>query len=174
MKVIFETPHLFLRRFTEADAPLIFKLNSDAEVLKYLHEPALENEEQAKKVINEIILPQYVLNLGRWAIHTKANYEFIGWCGLKNIPETGIIDLGYRLLKSAWGKGYATEAAQYTIIYGLRELKIKTITGMAHVENVASIKILEKIGMKFIKNDLVDGVPVRVYNISLPAIDDFC
>ena len=174
MKVIFETPHLFLRRFTEADAPLIYKLNSDAEVLKYLHEPALKNEEEAKKIINEIILPQYMLNLGRWAIHTKTDYEFIGWCGLKHIPETGIIDLGYRLLKNAWGNGYATEAAQYTVIYGLRNLKIKTITGTAHVDNIASIKILKKIGMQFIKNDTADGVPARVYNISLPAPNNFC
>ena len=92
----------------------------------------------------------------------------------KNIPETGIIDLGYRLLKNAWGNGYGTEAAQYTVIYGLRDLKIKTITGIAHVDNIASIKILEKIGMQFIKNDIADGVPVRVYNISLPDISDFC
>ncbi|MEO8860328.1 MAG: GNAT family N-acetyltransferase [Ginsengibacter sp.] len=174
MQVVFETARLFLRRFTDADAPLVYKLNSDAEVIKYLHEPILENEEEAKKIINEIILPQYMLNLGRWAIHTKTDYEFIGWCGLKNIPETGIIDLGYRLLKNAWGNGYGTEAAQYTVIYGLRDLKIKTITGMAHVDNIASIKILEKIRMQFIKNDIADGVPVRVYNISLPAISDFC
>jgi ribosomal-protein-alanine N-acetyltransferase len=174
MQVIFETPRLFLRKFTEADAPLVYQLNSDAEVLKYLHGPALENEEQAKKIINEIILPQYMLNLGRWAIHTKTDYEFIGWCGLKNIPETGIIDLGYRLLKNAWGNGYATEAAQYTVIYGLRNLKIKTITGIAHVDNIASIKILKKIGMQFIKNDVVDEVLVRVYDISLPAISDVC
>ena len=174
MHVIFETPRLFLSRFTEEDAPLIYKLNSDPEIVKYVHEPVLENEEQAKKILTEIILPQYKLNLGRWAIHTRDNYEFIGWCGLKYIKETGIIDLGYRLLKSAWGYGYATEAAQYTIIYGLRELKVETIIGMAHVENVASLKILEKIGMKFIKNDVTEGVPVKVYIISLPDTSDFC
>jgi len=174
MHVIFETPRLFLRRFTDADAPLVYKMNSDPEIVKYIHEPVLENEEQAKKILTDFILPQYKLNLGRWAIHTKADYEFIGWCGLKYIKETGIIDLGYRLLKTAWGKGYATEAAQYTLIYGLRDLKIKEITGMAHVENIASIKVLEKIGMKFTRDEIVDGQPVKVYTLSLPATTDIC
>ncbi|KAA9041697.1 GNAT family N-acetyltransferase [Ginsengibacter hankyongi] len=174
MHVIFETPRLFLRRFTEADAKLIYKLNSDPEIVKYVHEPVLENEEQAKKILTDFILPQYKLNLGRWAIHTKADYEFIGWCGLKYIKETGIIDLGYRLLKTAWGKGYATEAAQYTLIYGLRDLKIKVITGMAHVENIASIKVLEKIGMKFTRDEIIDGQPVKVYTLSLPETTDIC
>ncbi len=174
MKVIFETPRLFLSRFTEEDAPLIYKLNSDPEVVKYVHEPVLENENQAKEILTNIILPQYKLNLGRWKIHTKNDYEFIGWCGLKYIKETGITDLGYRLLKTAWGKGFATEAAQYTLIYGLRDLKIEVITGMAHIENIASLKVLEKIGMKFSKTDIVDTCPVKIYMLSLADSNDFC
>jgi [ribosomal protein S5]-alanine N-acetyltransferase len=174
MHVVFETPRLFLRRFTGADAPLIYQLNSDPEVLKYLHEPLLENEAQAAGILTKNILPQYKLNLGRWAIHTKTDYEFIGWCGLKYVEETGIFDLGYRLLKTAWGKGYATEAAQYTIIYGLRDLKIELITGMAHIENIASIKVLEKSGMKFIKDEIVFGIPVKTFTLSLPGLTDFC
>jgi RimJ/RimL family protein N-acetyltransferase len=174
MQVILETPRLFLRRFTEEDAPLIHKLNSDPDVLKYVHERVLKNDEEAKEVITNIILPQYKLNLGRWAIHKRDDYEFIGWCGLKFLKEAGITDLGYRLLKNAWGKGYATEAAQYSLIYGLRDLKIKTITGKAHFENKASIKILEKIGMRFSHNEIIGGIPVKVYSLSLPEITDIC
>jgi len=174
MEVIFETPRLFLRRFTEEDSNLIYKLNSDPEIVKYAHEPVLENEEQAKTILTNHILPQYKLNRGRWAIHTKTNYDFIGWCGLKYIKETGITDLGYRLVKTAWGKGYATEAAQYTLIYGLRDLKIETITGMAHIENIASLKVLEKIGMKFSGEEIVEGQPVKVYSLTLPGLTDFC
>jgi len=174
MEVIFETPRLFLRRFTEEDANLIYALNSDPEIVKYVHEPVLENETQAKEILINSILPQYKLNLGRWAIHTKSDYSFIGWCGLKYIKETGITDLGYRLMKTAWGKGYATEAAQYTLIYGLRDLKINLITGMAHIENIASLRVLEKIGMKFSRREIVEGQPVKVYTLSLPSPTDFC
>ncbi len=174
MRIIFETPRLLLRQFTEEDAPIIYKLNRDPDVIKYIHEPLLENETQAKKILTDIILPQYKLNLGRWAVHTKSDYEFIGWCGLKYISETGITDLGYRLLKTEWGKGYATEAAQYTLIYGLRDLKIKCITAMVHVQNFASIKVLEKIGMKFKKETIFDAQPVKVYTLSLPDVNNFC
>ena len=53
-----------------------------------MYEPVLETEEQAKKIIIDNILPQYKNNLDRWAIHTKDNMEFIGWCGLKYLLLT--------------------------------------------------------------------------------------
>lgn len=163
MNIVFETPRLLLRQFTLEDASLIQQLNSDPEVLKYLHEPPLETVEHAKHILTTVILPQYENNLGRWAIHTKDNNEFIGWCGLKHRPELDEIDLGYRLKKTAWGKGYAKEAAQHTIDHGLNKLQLPVITGRAHIENLASLKILEKIGMQFIKEETVDDCPVKTY-----------
>jgi len=168
MNIVFETPRLILRQFTESDAPLILQLNSDPEIVKYVHEPVLETEVQANKIIIDIILPQYKNNLGRWAIHTKDNLEFIGWCGLKYRPELDEIDLGYRLMQKAWGKGYATEAAQSTLDHGFNILDLKLITGRAHIENLASIKVLEKIGMDFIGEGIVDDCPVRTYTRANP------
>ena len=127
----------------------------------------LTDEAQATEILVKVILPQYQFNLGRWAIHAKSDGEFLGWCGLKLIQETGVIDLGYRLLKSAWGNGYATEAAAHSIQYGLHELKLEVITGMAHVENMASLRVLGKIGMQFLKNDVVQTCPVKIYTQSL-------
>lgn len=166
MHIIFQTPRLLLRQFTEADAPLILELNSDPEIVKYVHEPTLKTEEQARKILIDIILPQYKNNLGRWAIHVKDTNEFIGWCGLKYRPEPDEIDLGYRLMQKAWGKGYATEAAQQTLDHGFKVLNLKLITGRAHIENTASIKVLEKIGMDFISEGIVDDCPVRTYSKS--------
>ena len=163
MHIIFQTPRLILRRFTESDAPLVLQLNSDPEIVKYVHEPTLKTEAQAKKILLDIILPQYKNNLGRWAIHTINNMDFIGWCGLKYRPELDEIDLGYRLMQKAWGKGYATEAAQHSLDHGFNNLNLKLITGRAHIENLASIKVLEKIGMDFISEGIVDDCPVRTY-----------
>jgi len=168
MKVIFETPRLILRQFTEADAPLILSLNSDPEIVKYVHEPTLKTIEHAQEIVNNIILPQYQNNLGRWAIHTKHNMDFIGWCGLKYRPELDEIDLGYRLMQKAWGHGYATEAAQASLDHGFNELDLKLITGRAHIENLASIKVLEKIGMDFMGEGIVEDCPVRTYIKSNP------
>ena len=168
MRIVFETPRLLLGEFTENDAPLIFKLNQDPEVVKYLHEPKLETEEKAKKIITNIILPQYKTNLGRWAIYTKSNNEFIGWCGLKHIDDPDEIDLGYRLMKTAWGKGYATEAAQHTLHFGFTKLNLPVIVGKAHIKNLASINVLEKIGMKFLKEDIEDGSLIKIYTAANP------
>ena len=170
MHIIFETPCLILRQFTEADAPLILALNSDPEIVKYVHEPILKTLEQAENILQDIILPQYKNNLGRWAIHTKDNMDFIGWCGLKYRPGLDEIDLGYRLMQKAWGKGFATEAAQHSLDYGLNQLNLKLITGRAHIENIASIKVLEKIGMDFIGEGIEDDCPVRTYTKANPDL----
>ena len=166
MHIVLQTPRLYLRRFTEADAPLLLQLNSNPEVLKYLHEPLLKTEEQALQVLQNIILPQYKNNLGRWAIHLKSTNEFIGWCGLKYLVDTDEIDLGYRLMQQFWGNGYAFEAAKHTMDYGFNQLHLKTIVGRAHVENTGSLKILQKIGMQFIKEEIVDNCPVKTFILS--------
>lgn len=166
MHIIFETPRLLLRQFTETDAPLLLQLNSDPEVVKYVHELPLVTEEQAMNIIVNIILPQYKNELGRWAMHKKDNMEFIGWCGLKHLPEKDEIDLGYRLLKKEWGKGFASEAAQHTLEYGFNKLNLSLITGKAHKKNIASLKILEKLGMNFIREEIEDTCPIRVYTIT--------
>lgn len=169
MHIIFETPRLILRRFTEADAPLVLALNSDPEVLRYIHEPKLESEEHARQIIRDIILPQYDNDLGRWAMHIKDTNEFIGWCGLKFRPELNEIDLGYRLLQKAWGNGYATEAASQTLDFGFSKLKLPVISACAHIENTASINVLEKIGMAYKGNAIVDDCPVRTYMKTTPG-----
>ena len=168
MHIVFETPRLILRRFTEEDAAQLLYLNRDPDVIKYVHELPLETEEQALNIIKSVILPQYENKLGRWAIHIKENVEFIGWCGLKFLPKNDEIDLGYRLVKKEWGKGFATEAAQHALLYGFNELKLQLITGKAHVENTASLNVLEKIGMQFIREEIEDGCPIKVYTIVNP------
>ena len=172
MNVIFETPRLYLRQFTLEDAALLLQLNSDPEVLKYLHEPILQNEAHAKKILTKVIFPQYENRLGRWAVFVKENNEFIGWCGLKYRSEPDEYDLGYRFIKTAWGKGYATEAASYTLRYGFETLRLEVITGRAHIENKASLKVLEKTGMKYASEGIVDDCPVKTF-IALSPVKSF-
>lgn len=166
MTIILETERLYLRQFTEADAPLIRHLNSQPGVLQYIPETIPASDEEAEEVIRAIILPQYKNNLGRWAAHLKTSNEFIGWCGLKMLKTASggyCIDLGYRFLPSAWGKGYATEAAKATLQYGHKELKLDKIIAHAHIDNIASQKVLEKTGMQFVDEGIDDGIPVKGY-----------
>lgn len=165
MHIVLETSRLILRRFTnsDADAALLIQLNSDPEVLQYLQEPFLLDIQKAKEILADIILPQYENKLGRWAIHVKENNQFVGWCGLKYHPELDETDLGYRLLQSAWGKGYATEAAAACLKYGFEILHLKRIIGRAHILNTASFAVLSKIGMTYVGEGIVDDCPVKTF-----------
>ncbi len=170
MNIILETNRLLLRTFTLADAPLIYELNLDPDVTRYTGDP-IKDVNHAEQVLEQVILPQYVLyNHGRWAVLVKPELEFIGWCGLKTRPERNEIDLGYRFMKTAWGKGYATEAAHACIKYGFERLKLDRIVGRAMPQNAASLRVLEKCDMKYIGEEVVDDHPARTYAALNPFI----
>ena len=170
MYIILETRRLFLRTFTMEDAALIYQLNFDPEVTRYTGDP-VKNLQHAADILEQVILPQYTLyNHGRWAVHVKEGMGFIGWCGLKNRPERKEVDLGYRFLKSAWGKGYATEVAFACIKYGFEKLNLQRIVGRAMPENIGSLRVLEKCGMIYIGEDIVDNHPAKTYEILNPLI----
>jgi RimJ/RimL family protein N-acetyltransferase len=72
-----------LRTFTEFDANLIYELNLDPDVTRYTHDP-VKDLAHASEILEKVIIPQYVLyNHGRWAVHIRSTFEFLGWCGLK-------------------------------------------------------------------------------------------
>lgn len=177
MNVIIETPRLLLRTFTPEDAQLIYELNLDPDVTRYTLDPVCDID-HAMEILEKTILPQYSLyNHGRWAVHTKPGHEFIGWCGLKSRPEPRLtvgqvneIDLGYRFLKKAWGYGYATEAAFACIKYGFERLGLQRIVGRSLPGNMASIRVLEKCGMTYLGEEVVEGLVHKTYDISNPLI----
>jgi RimJ/RimL family protein N-acetyltransferase len=165
--IIIRTERLNLRTFCVEDAALLYKLNADKEVMKYTGDKAFESVEAAEKFIQSYT--DYERNnMGRWQIFTKEEKEYLGWCGLKK-HSCGMIDLGYRLLRTSWGKGYATEAAQACLAYGFRELDIKTIVGRVAKDNIPSIRVLEKVGMTFWKSDKCEGITdAKYYRIVNP------
>jgi RimJ/RimL family protein N-acetyltransferase len=170
MIVVSETNRLLLRQFTIDDAELIYELNQDQEVTRYTYD-TIYDLDHARAVLENTILPQYALyNYGRWAVHTKPGLEFIGWCGLKFRPERKEVDLGYRFRRSAWGKGYATEAAFASIQYGFEKLNLPRVIGRAEPGNIASWRVLEKLGMKFVCEELIEGHTARTYELINPSI----
>ncbi|MBL0328603.1 MAG: GNAT family N-acetyltransferase [Bacteroidetes bacterium] len=158
-----ETPRLYLREFTLDDAQILIDLNSNPNVTRYTGDGPVKDLQEAQRILTDIILPQYKNKIGRWAIHLKSNDEFIGWCGLKHIAEDNEIDLGYRLFEKHWGNGYASEAAKATLDYGVNTLKLKNIIARAAKENHASIHVIKKMGMVYLKDDLCGHDPAEVY-----------
>lgn len=152
---ILETPRLFLREFREEDASFFFELNEDPEVIRYTGDPPFASLEEARQFLLDY--DQYrKYGYGRWAVLLRpesdgGSPEWIGWCGLKYISELDETDIGFRLFRRYWGRGYATEAALACLDYGFRELGLRRIVGRVMKENVASVRVLEKIGMEFWK-----------------------
>lgn len=173
MKVFAETPRLILREIDIHDAEGILLLDSDPDVHLYLPDNVIHTIEEAKEDIRNI-RKQYVdFGIGRWALIEKASGAFIGWAGLKwNIgPEnnrTNFYDLGYRLIRKYWGKGYASEAAKISVDYGFNNMNLREIIGVADSRNLASIKILQKVGMKFVETFTEDDNLLHWYSIKKP------
>ncbi|TND09576.1 MAG: acetyltransferase, ribosomal protein N-acetylase [Bacteroidetes bacterium] len=151
MTVIVETERLLLREIVAEDAPLLYELNSDPEVVRYTGDPPFESPEAAAEFTRNYIAKNSGTGYGRWAVIQKESGEFLGWCGLKILEETGEVDLGYRFYRKHWGKGYATESALAVLKYGFGKLKLEKIIGRSRVENLPSIHVLEKCGMTFEK-----------------------
>jgi RimJ/RimL family protein N-acetyltransferase len=166
MKIIFETDRLIFREFTEDDAYLLYELNLDPDVIRYTLDPIVDVA-QAGKILRETIIPQYKLyNHGRWAVYIKEGNGFIGWCGLKYLDEQNEVDLGYRFMKKYWGQGYATESSKATLDYGFYTLKLERIVGRALPGNIASIKVLEKCGMNYIGQQIVQELLHETYELT--------
>ena len=106
------------------------------------------------------------MEYGRWACIDKSNNEYLGWCGLK-LNEQDMVDIGFRFFRKYWGKGYATESAKACLEYGFEELEIKEIIGRVAKDNIASIRVLEKLKMEYWKEDLCNNLDAIYYRISI-------
>jgi RimJ/RimL family protein N-acetyltransferase len=152
------TPRLLMRQFLEEDAHELYLLNSDPEVLRFTGDAPFTSMEAARDFIRGY--DQYALyQRGRLGMFLKEGGAYVGWCGLKYHPENDETELGFRLKREFWNRGYATEAALASLRYGFNELALPTIFGRVIKGNTASIRVLEKIGMRYWKDFDFEGVP---------------
>jgi len=150
MKVILETDRLLLREFVEDDAESFFKLNNYPEVVRFVPDKPLLNVEQARQTLIDHPIADYRrYGFGRGACILKSTGEQIGFAGLKYLDELGEVDVAYRLLPAHWGQGLATEVALASVHYGFAALGLKRIIGLVMPKNIASVRVLEKTGLRY-------------------------
>jgi RimJ/RimL family protein N-acetyltransferase len=151
MRVLLHTERLILRRFTEADADDLLDLHGDPEVMRFLTGGRPTPRE---KILSET-LPRYLSYggpfgaFGVWAAVENPTGGFIGWF-LFRPPEDagpGDVELGYRLRRSAWGKGYATEGSRALVHKGFAELGVRRVVAQTMAVNQASRRVMEKAGL---------------------------
>jgi RimJ/RimL family protein N-acetyltransferase len=161
---ILETPRLVLRGFTENDVDNLFDLNSDPEVMRYL----TGGRPTPREEIREQIIPFHLAvydrfdRLGTWAAESAATREFLGWFHFRPGPGTDIsnIDLGYRLRRSVWNKGYATEGSGALISMGFADLGVERVFAHTMTVNTASRRVLEKCGLTLVRTTPYEGADI--------------
>ena len=99
----------------------------------------------------------------RWQVVEKSSGEIVGSCGFGRVAETNEIELGYLLRRKSWGRGFATETAESTLAYGFNNLDFREIIALTDLENIASQKVLEKIGFTKRGIEIYDGEETLVY-----------
>ena len=158
MLTIIESERLLLRKFSLNDIEAVYQFNSNVELHRYTGDEIINSRQRAEQTIKDIWLKDYTnYGYGRWAVIYKPENKIIGFAGLKYLAEIGETDIGYRILPHYWGKGLVSEISKQIILYGFNELNLKRIIGIAMPENIASCKVLEKIGFSFYKEDGYHG-----------------
>lgn len=161
-----ESERLMFRKFTLDDLPMLVEQRSDPEVNKFLGGTKLQNPEALGKRIRFYVSCYESHGFGMCAMFWKPTGEMIGSAGLQPLDGTDEIEVGYSMVKEFWGKGIGTEAARAWLDHGFRNFGLDRIVAVAHTENWASRRIMEKLGMKYEKVEEHYGAECAFYAIS--------
>ena len=162
-----ETERLILRPFTPNDLDNFALICADPEVMRFIGNGKPLNQEAVKGLLTGIISQYEELGFGLLAVTLKENNQLLGFCGLirQIVDEEPHIELGYRLARAFWNKGIATEAAQSIKDYAFNQLNIANLVSIIHVDNMASKRVAQKVGLIHIKTTHFKEKLVDVYFI---------
>jgi [ribosomal protein S5]-alanine N-acetyltransferase len=145
MPTTIETPRLVLRPFETGDAETAFSWFGDPAVMHFTPAGPDTSVEQTRARLAKYQKHQAEHGFSKWIAFDRHSGQAIGDSGLIALPEYGWIDLGYRFAHSYWGKGLATEAGSAWIRAAFGDFHIDRLTAVVHPENVASIRVVEKL-----------------------------
>ena len=151
------TDRFYMRELNPGDADGFYRLNLHPDIYRFTTDPPFKSVEDASEFLQNYN-PYCISGFGRWAILRNNDDVFVGWCGLKYLPDENEVDVGYRLLPEFWGQGIAAETGLASCKYGFEIAGLRTICARAHKENLRSIRAIEKMGMHYENEILRDGV----------------
>ncbi len=157
MKVL-ETERLSLRWLTPDDAPFFLELMNDPAFIRNVADRGLRTVEDATRYMGEKVFPSYEkFGFGMNVAELKTEGRLIGSCGLLKRETMEHVDIGYAFLPAYCGQGFAYEAAAAVMRYGREVLKIPKIVGMTSPSNESSMRLLEKLGLRFERMIQMEG-----------------
>jgi ribosomal-protein-alanine N-acetyltransferase len=144
-----ETQRLTLRSFAEADREPFAAMNADPEVMRHFPEPL--DRVTSDALLDRIIDAWERGEPGLWAVERRVDKGFLGFVGLA-IPSfeahfTPAVEVGWRLARSAWGHGYATEGARAVLGFAFDTLGLEEVVSFTTLDNVRSRRVMERLGM---------------------------
>jgi len=149
---ILETERLILRQLTTDDAEFILGLLNEPSFIRNIGDRNVRTIDDACAYILNGPVTSYAKNgFGLYLVQLKETGESIGMCGLIKRDTLDDVDIGYALLPRYWSKGYAVEAARATMAYGKDVIGLKRLVGIVDPTNEGSIRVLEKIGLRYEK-----------------------
>jgi RimJ/RimL family protein N-acetyltransferase len=175
-----ESERLYLRRAALEDLPLFVRMDSDPEVMRYIGDgKVVTDTKRTETALAARVLADYdrFPGLGLWVACTRQDDQPVGWFSLKpcNVAFFGAggalqeptrhVEIGYRLQRSSWGLGYATEMARELIAHGFAQLGLEEIVAVTIHENRASIRVMEKVGLSYWSRGRYCGVEVDVFGL---------
>lgn len=150
--ILLKTERLVLRRMRLDDAEFVLNLLNTKAWIKYIGDRNVKTTEAAREYIKEKVLMGYSINrLGMLLVELKADGKALGICGLVEREGLEAPDIGFAFLPEFMGRGYALESAEPILNYARVKLGIPKVQAITIKENESSIRLLEKLGMTFIK-----------------------
>lgn len=170
--VVLETPRLTLRRFTLDDDAFVLEMVNDPDWIRYIGDRGVRTLEDARAYIRDRTLAQYErLGFGMWVATLRGTGEVVGSCGLVRRDSLEDVDIGFAFLARHRGRGYAGEAAAAVLEYGVKEIGLRRIVAIVSPDNHRSIRVLERIGMRFERMIRLpdDDAEIPLYGFEAPA-----
>ncbi|WP_299819303.1 GNAT family N-acetyltransferase [uncultured Roseibium sp.] len=150
--VFLQTSRLLLRAWREEDVDPFAEMCADPDVMRYFPEPL--SREKSELLISRCRQKQAKHGFSMSPVEAKAGGEFLGFVGLSRpdyvapLPFDPCVEIGWRLKQSAWGKGYASEAARAWLRFGFETIELEEIVAFTIPENFPSQKVMQRIGMR--------------------------
>jgi RimJ/RimL family protein N-acetyltransferase len=164
-----KTPRLRLRPWMPDEADTWFNILQEDGILRYFPNPKPPPREKADAYIAHHQAHWKERGYGHWAIVTPEDGQVVGWNGLEYLPELDETEVAYLLSRRVWGRGYASEAARAAIQFGFEIAGLEQIIGLVHPDNIASISVLEKCGLRFADRIALWGMDMFRYRIQRGA-----
>ncbi len=162
---LLETDRTFMRPFLDEDLISLCAIFSDPLVMRHTATGKTKTPALTSSYIYSQQDHQGIYGFSLWAVFRRSDERLIGQCGLTRLRTTGETTLGYTLAQDCWGMGYATETTIAWVSHGFEALELDRIMAAVKPENLASIRVLEKLGMSFDRTDTFYNCPCHYYGI---------